>query len=344
MAASTFTRLRSLVATPDIAVDLGNANTRVYALGRGLVADEPSIIAVRKSSGSVVAVGTKAARLGDDEDIQQVYPMQAGVIADVQATSDLLQPLIGRARGRFNVYNKPRVLICAPSGTRDDEREALVEATRRAGAASVSVAPEPLAAAIGAGLDVSSEYAQMLVDIGDGITDIAVIRSGRLVTTKSMRRACSDMHRAVRVQVARDHGVKLYAREAERLTRILGATRESVRDASLVVCGRDNRTGGKTTARITSEEVCTAIDPVILEIVGLVRSVVNELPATTACEVIESGISLTGGGATLKGLSAFIASETSLDVRPADDPLRAVIEGARQMLTVAIATGVLVTS
>lgn len=344
MSVSVFSRVRSLIAAPDVAVDLGNANTRVYALGRGLVADEPSMLAVRRSSGSVVAVGGSAARLAEDSDLRHVYPLRFGVVNDVDAAAELLEPLLGRACGRLSFNRKPRVLVCAPTVAVPEEREALIEATRRAGAVSVTIAAEPIAAAIGAGLDIGSPYAQMLVDIGDGVTDIAVIRSGKLVRTSAMRMACSNMHAAVRSRVAREHGVLLLPREAERLTRSLGAAHVASHAGSLIVEGTDERTGERTTACVTSAEVCEAIEPIVREIVDSVRSVVNDLPATMACEVIESGISLAGGGATLTGLASLVAAETSLDVRPAADPLRAVIDGARQMLAVAVRTGMLVGS
>jgi rod shape-determining protein MreB len=331
-------RLREFIADPDVAIDLGTANTRLYALGRGLVADEPSVVAVRRETGSVEAVGTCAARIADsDSNVQRVSPLRAGVISDVQAAAALLTPLLQRAR-RFGLL-KPRVLICAPTDACEDERAALVEATRRAGAATVTVVPEPLAGAIGAGLDVSSAYAQMIVDIGDGVTDIAVIRSGRLVKTAAVRKACSDLRAAVRREVVEHTGVLLYPREADRLTLRFGATRASAPSGSLVVAGTDQASGREASVLVSSHEVVEAIEPILCAIVQAVRTAVNDLPATTACEVIESGICLTGGGARLRGLAGLIAAETTVDVRPASDPMRAVIDGARQMLTVATATG-----
>jgi rod shape-determining protein MreB and related proteins len=336
---SVFARLRRAVADPDVAIDLGTANTRVYARGRGLLADEPSVVAISDRTGSVEAVGTRAMDLaGEDSGVHYISPLHAGVVSDVDAASLLLAPLLSRARNRFGVL-KPRVLVCAPTDAKEDEREALIEATRRAGASAVAVAPEPLAAAIGAGLDVASPYAQMLVDIGDGVTDIAVVRSGRLVRTAALRTACSDMRAAVARAVADRHSVMLYAQETERLTLELGATRANATAASRIVNGVHCETGRVTRVRVTAEEVCDAIDAPINTIVQAVRSTVNDLPAMTACEVIESGICLAGGGARLPGLAALIAAETAVDVRSAADPLRAVINGARQMLLVAATTG-----
>jgi rod shape-determining protein MreB len=308
--------LRSAFADPDLAIDLGTANTRMCVMGKGLVADERSVI-----------------RVGDSA----VSPMRAGVIEDVDAAAMLLAPLFRRAR-RLGLV-RPRVLACAPTDACEDERAALVEAASRAGAASVRIAPEPLAAAIGAGLDVSSPYAQMLVDIGDGVTDIAVIASGSVICSSAIRTACSDLHEALRSAVAESHGAMLYLDEAERLTRTVGVVKGEPPPARLPASGTDRRTGRKTRVVVTSHEVVEAIDPIVAAIVEAVGKAVADLPATTSCEVIESGICLTGGGARLPGLAERLRAGTCLDVTPARDPLRAVINGAQQMLSVGGLTG-----
>lgn len=310
----------------------------MFASGKGLIADEPSVIGVSAATGSVEAIGTTAVRLaGVDDSFQSVSPLRAGVIHDVDAATALLKPLFLRAR-RFGLI-RPRVLACAPTDACDDERAAIVEAASRAGAASVRIAPEPLAAAIGAGLDISSGYAQMLVDVGDGVTDIAVICSGEVIASSAVRTACGDLHAAVRRSIVDSHGAWLYLREAERLSRTVGVTRDNLPVTEHVARGADCRTGRETRITVTSREVSRAMDPVVDTIVGAVRQAIADLPEATSCEVIESGICLTGGGAALPGLSALLAGETSLDVQPAEDPLRAVINGARQMLSVCRRTG-----
>lgn len=332
--------LRRAIADPDIAIDLGTANTRLYAHGRGLIADEPSMVRVDSQTGSVEAVGARAARLAaapQDGHARDVAPLRAGVIADVEATASLLRPLFRRAR-RLGLV-RPRVLACAPTDARDEDREAIVEAVRMAGAASVAIALEPLAAAIGAGLDVASPYAQMLVDVGDGVTDIAVISSGSLVVSAAVRTACSDMHTAVRRAVVESHGTLLFAHEAERLTRTVGVARASAPASRLAANGLDCKTGRAMQVIVSSREVARAVGPVAATIVDAVRDTVRDLPATTSCEVIESGICLTGGGARLPGLAELLADRTALDVRQPADPLRAVINGARQMLGVGGLTG-----
>ncbi len=336
---SVLAGLRRAFADPDLAIDLGTANTRMYALGRGLIADEPSVVRLRPDTGSVEAVGSRAVRLtaGGHDDGSAVSPLRAGVIADIDAASSLLEPLFRRARGLGLV--RPRVLACAPTDACDDERAALVEAARRAGAGSVRIVPEPLAAAIGAGLDVASPYAQMLVDMGDGVTDIAVICSGTVIASTAVRIACSDLHVALSRAVVDSHGTLLYADETERLTRTVGIARQGAPATSHSAVGLDCRTGREMRVIVGSREISTALDPTVAKIVRAVRDTVNDLPTTTSCEVIESGICLTGGGARLPGLAERLSSETMLEVSPAADPLRAVINGARQMLTVGGHTG-----
>lgn len=333
--------LRRAIADPDLAIDLGTANTRLYAHGKGLVADEPSLVRFDKKTGSVEAVGQRAAKLAvasHDDCSRDVAPLRAGVIADVDAAASLLTPLFRRAR-RLGLV-RPRVLACAPTDARDEERASIVEAALRAGAASVHLAPEPLAAAIGAGLDVSSPYAQMLVDVGDGVTDIAVIASGSLLTSVAVRTACSDMHAAVRNAVAESHGTDLYSYEAERLTRTVGVTQTEGPPAGISAFGSDRKTGREVQVIVSRRIIAEAIDPVASSIVDAVTAAVNDLPATVSCEVIESGICLTGGGARLPGLADRLATVTALEVRPASDPLRAVINGARQMLAVGAITSI----
>jgi len=331
---SSLSGLQRLIAPLDVAIDLGTANTRLYAAGRGIIADEPSIVKIPDSAeiepDDVLCV---TAMTGQEVVIS---PLHAGVVTDIEAATSLLKPLLRRTR-RFGLI-RPRVLACVPTDACEEERAALIEATRQAGAAAVVLAPEPLAAAIGAGLDIGSLYAHMLVDIGDGVTDIAVIRSGNLEMTAAARTACSDLHLAVRRMVSEQHGVWLSQHEAERLTRRLGVVRDAPLALSLLATGTSCETQRQTVVCVSSQEVCAAIAPIIETIVGAVCTAVRDLPNAMACEVIESGICLTGGGACLRGMAELIAAETAIDVRRAAAPLHAVIYGAREMLTVGAAT------
>lgn len=324
--------LRKAFADPDIALDLGTANTRLYARGQGIIAEEPSIVRMQTDTGRIEEVGVSAAFCLKDKQHSLISPLRAGVVADIKATTALLTPLLRRSR-RLGIL-KPRVLVCAPTDACEEERAALIEATREAGASAVAIAPEPLAAAIGGGLDVASEYAQMIVDIGDGVTDIAVIRLGSLVVTDAVRIACSDLTRAVCDLAAARYDIKLYPNEAERLVRKIGATKQQNLASSFIAAGDDSRTGTLRRVNIYGHEIAAALHPVLREIIAAVGLALRNLPPEIACEVIESGIRLTGGGACLPGMTTLIANETQLAVKLVREPMRAVINGARQMLAV----------
>lgn len=329
---------RNLLA-PDLAIDLGTANTRLYARGHGLIADEPTLIKIQPGTGAVEAVGARAARLSKlDRFAYAISPLHGGAVADIEATSSLLKFYLSRAQ-RLGIL-RPRALACAPTDACEEERAALIEATRRAGASAVIVVPEPLAAAIGAGLDVSSPYSQMIVDIGDGVTDIAVIRSGALITTSAVRTACSDLRHCVSQMVAFRYGVLLFSDEAERLMRLVGASGDYDRERLFLTQGTDMLTGEPLSLCVSSHDIVEAVEQLLEIIVNAIQKAVRNLPVETSCEVIENGLCLTGGGAQLQGLAERIEKATSLTVRVADDPMRAVINGACQMLKVGIATGI----
>ena len=330
--------LRRWVSSPDIAIDMGTANTRLYAYGRGMIAEEPSIVSVKPETGAIEAVGVKAERLAQtNSNHVSVSPLHSGVVADVEAATSLLQSLISRAR-RFGLL-KPRALACTPTDACEEERAALVEATRRAGASSVVIVPEPLAAAIGAGLDITLPYAQMLVDIGDGVTDIAVIRSSTLIRTSAARTACGDLHNSVSQTIAFRYGVLLYPREAERLTHLIGASHpDSEEEDFYIAFGTDMLTGDHTSVCVSSLDMIEAIEPVLESIIEAIHNTVRDLEPKTSCEVIENGICLTGGGANLRGIKTRLSKATSLDIHIPPDPMRSVINGARQMLKVGVKT------
>jgi rod shape-determining protein MreB and related proteins len=339
IASGLTTGWRNLLAAPDLAIDLGTANTRLYVRGHGLIADEPTLIKIQPETGVVEAVGARAARLSKlDQFAYSISPLHAGAVADIEAASSLLKFFLSRAQ-KLGIL-KPRALACAPTDACDEEREALIEATRRAGASAVVVVPEPMAAAIGAGLDVSSPYAQMLVDIGDGVTDIAVIRSGALITTSAVRTACSDLRHCVSQMIAFRYGVLLFPDEAERVIRTVGASRDYERERLFLTEGTDLLTGEPMSLCVSSHDVMEAIEQPLEIIIEAIHKVVRDLPLQTSCEVIENGICLTGGGAQLQGMSERLMNATSLTVRMADDPMRAVINGACQMLKVGIATDI----
>jgi len=325
---SYISRFRRILPIPYLAIDLGTANTRVYALGKGLIAENPSVVQ-REPRETGLPVGTGDSRAEKDA---YLLPVRSGVVIDVDAAVALLQPLIRRAQ-RFGLL-RPRGIVCLPTGARQSEREALVEAARRCGVSVLAVAPEPLAAALGGGLKVDSAYAQMLVDIGGGVTDIAVIRSGRIIHSRAIRTACGDLQSAIIQEVATCHGVQLPPREAERLVREVGARPEST--AACCHIARGVGAGGLSAiVRLDHAELREILDPVFDTIVRGIFNFLRDLPPVAAAEVIEDCIWLTGGGACLRGMPERIAEVTTLEVRLVSDPMHAVINGAARMLSAA---------
>jgi rod shape-determining protein MreB len=288
----------------DIAVDFGTATTRIATAGRAQPVEAPSVH------------GTTPA-------------LARGVVVNPDAAAEVLRALLRRAR-RFSPW-RPRVVACTPTDVTPDERAAVVQSLRAAGATAITVAPEPLAAAIGAGRDVSSRYAQLVVDIGHGVTDCAVIRSGQVTATRAVRRACGDLYTAVGAAMLARHGQQLLPGEAERLVARVGVAGAARPDALET---QARRAGHERDARviIPARDVAHALEPVLGEMLGTVRDLLGELPADLGAEVIESGILLSGGGALLPGMAARLETLTGITVQRAPDPLRAVISGARVIL------------
>jgi rod shape-determining protein MreB len=307
---------RKLFGAQDIALDIGTANTRMFAKGSGLVAEEPTIVklSVRTAGGEEVGV--------------DVLPMKGGVVVNADAATALLKPLINRVR-RFGLF-KPRALVCVPTDATAREQRTLMHAAAHAGLGPLTLVPEPLAAAVGAGIDISSFYSQMIMDIGDGVTDIAVFRAGTLTHTFALRKACSDLHAAVRNAVKDDYRVLLRREDAEFLSRQCGVT---ANDGTLVVSGTHCETGRETQLQVHITDLRRAQEPVLNAMIGALNSFLKNLRPHTATEVIESGLFLTGGGACLPGMADLIAQRTSLQVNIVRDPLHSVIEGARLMLS-----------
>jgi rod shape-determining protein MreB len=334
-----FFGLQKIFAVPELAIDLGTANTRLYLRGRGLIVDEPSLIKLNHSATVVEAYGSVAARLAHlDPSFALLSPLHAGVVADIEAAASLLKSFLRRACKLR--WRPQKALAFAPTDACEAEREALAEVARRAGMREVAIVPKPLAAAIGAGLDISSPYAQMVVELGEGVTDIAVIRAGKLIKTAALRTACSDLHRSVSQIVAARYGVLLPPHQAERLILELGVAGEEDEERLFITTGADMLTGRTVSFCLSNHDVFEAVESVTEAIIGAVQKVASTLPTDISCEIIESGICLTGGGALLKGLAERIEMATQFDVWIAPNPLHAVINGAREMLQISAQTGV----
>ena len=317
---SLLSKIRDIFSAPDIAVDLGTANTRVFAAHAGMM-DTPTVISI---SNQIERVGT--------ENREFIKPLAGGVITNVSAAAQFL----GQSLQQIQRYDlaPPRVLICAPSDVTSRERAALFQALRKAGAASVTVAPEPSAAAIGAGLEVSSPYAQMIVDIGDGVTDIAVIRGEVLIQTSAVRLAGSDLRRAVQKFIRERYGVSLPENQARILVHKLADLNSNASPSMLEVCCI-NLQRQEIALTVDSHEISEAINPVINIIVETIDQAVKKLAPRVYHEVSESGLTLTGGVAQIPGLAEFVSAHTDLQVRRAPAPLYSVINGAKRMMEIA---------
>ena len=312
----------TLIAPPLVAVDVGTATTRLYASASDTLTEQPSTLSLRGAQAVDVA----------DEYLRHTNrqltsrPLRGGVVVDVRNAVSLLRPLLRQARQRFL---QPISLASAPSDTTPLERARLQEALLQAGAKKVYIIPEVLAAALGAGLDIEQGQAQLLVDIGDGVTDMAVLRHGRIVAATSIRLACSDLQRAVRSSLITLHRVRVSDSAAERLTHCLKALLpeddggETVQLEALDIGARRQRL-----CQVSRRDLAQAMEPLLTRITATISAGVRRLPAEMRREIAAAPLCLTGGGALISGMDGLIAAGTGLQVRVADDPLHAVINGA----------------
>ncbi len=313
----------------DMAVDLGTANTLVYVRGRGVLVDEPSVVAVNDATGELVAVGRDAKRMigRTPEDIAVIRPMQDGVIADFEATEQMLRHLIALVHRR-RYFTKPRIVVCVPSGITAVEQRAVKEACYQAGARRVFIIEEPMAAAIGAGLPVHQATGNMVVDVGGGTTEVAVISLGGIVTSLSVRTAGDEIDRAITTWMKKEHALLLGEATAEEVKMTLGSAFPGPLDTQAEVRGRDLVSGLPRTVLVTSAQVRQAIEEPLHAIVDAVRVTLDQTPPELAGDIMDRGIVLTGGGALLRGLDERLRHETGMPVHVAEDPLTSVALGA----------------
>ncbi len=313
----------------DMAVDLGTANTLVYVRGRGILVDEPSVVAINEKTGELVAVGHDAKQMvgRTPEDITAIRPLQDGVIADFEATEQMLRYFIALVHRR-RYLAKPRMVVCVPSGITAVEQRAVKEAGYQAGARRVYIIEEPMAAAIGAGLPVHKATGNMVVDIGGGTTEVAVISLGGIVTSLSVRTAGDEVDRAITNWMKKEHALLLGEATAEEVKMTLGSAFPGPLDREAEIRGRDLVSGLPRTVTLTSSDVRNAIEEPVHAIVDAVRVTLDQTPPELAGDIMDRGIVLTGGGALLRGLDDRLRHETGMPVHVAEDPLRSVALGA----------------
>jgi len=313
----------------DIAVDLGTANTLVYVRGRGVVLDEPSVVAVNTSSRGIVAVGAEAKRMigRTPANIVAIRPLKDGVIADFDTTERMLRYFIQKVHKRRH-FAKPRIVICVPSGVTGVEQRAVKDAGYQAGARKVYIIEEPMAAAIGAGMPVHEPTGNMVVDIGGGTTEVAVVSLGGIVTSRSIRTGGDEIDQAIIAFVKREYSLMLGERTAEEVKMTIGSAFPAPDEPQAEVRGRDLLSGLPKTIILTSEEVRRGIEDPVDEIVDAVKATLDECPPELAGDVMDRGIVLTGGGALLRGLDERLRHETGMPVQIAEDPLYSVVIGS----------------
>ena len=317
----------------DMAVDLGTANTLVYARGRGVVLNEPSVVAVNTKDAQPLAVGLEAKRMigRTPNHIQAVRPLKDGVINNFEITEKMLRYFIHRVhQGR---WAKPRMVICVPSGVTGVERRAVQEAAEYAGARKTPfIIEEPMAAAIGAGLPVHEPTGNMIVDIGGGTTEVAVISLGGIVTSQSVRIGGDELDEAIISFAKKEYSLALGERTAEEIKLALGSACALEQEISAEIRGRDLITGLPKTVVTNTEEIRKALDEPVTAIVDAVKVTLDKTPPELAADIMEQGIVITGGGALLHGLNVRLGAETGMPIVTADNPLHSVVLGAGQCL------------
>jgi rod shape-determining protein MreB len=319
--------------TPELGIDLGTANIVVYLRGKGIVLREPSVVAISTKNKKVLAIGEEARlMLGRTPGhIVAIRPMSDGVIADYTTTEKMLEHLIAKVCGRRR-FLKPRVLVCVPSGVTNVERRAVIQAAREAGAGEAYTIEEPMAAAIGAGLPISMPGGNMVVDIGGGTTDVAVISLEGIVISRSVRVGGNKMDEVIMRYIRSQYNLMIGDRTAEEIKIKVGSAYPLEKELDMEVRGRDLIAGLPKTIRVTSEEIREALQEPVNAIVERVRSVLEETPPELAADIIERGITLTGGGALLRGIDKLLESVTNIRVQVADDPLSCVAIGTGRAL------------
>jgi rod shape-determining protein MreB len=317
----------------ELGIDLGTANTLVQVKGKGIVIREPSVVAIRSDNKQVLAVGEEAKRMigRTPGNIVAIRPMKDGVIADFDITQEMLRYFIRKAVPRVMPFH-PRVVVCVPSGVTEVEKRAVDEATRSAGAKDAYLVEEPMAAAIGAGLPVQEPTGSMVVDIGGGTCEVAIISLGGIVTSRSIRIGGNKMDEAIVSHIKKEYNLMIGERTSEEIKITIGSAFPKEQEESMDVRGRDLVTGLPKTLKITSTEVLEALREPIASIIESIKLTLEKTPPELAADIMDKGIMLTGGGALLDGLDNLVRQETGMPVHIADNPLDCVAIGAGKVL------------
>lgn len=317
----------------DIAIDLGTANTLIYVKGKGIVLNEPSIVAFDKNSKRIIALGNKAKEMQGREhkEIKVTRPMRDGVIADFEIAEGMIRAFIKRVRGGSAMSSR-RVIVAVPSGVTEVEKRAVRDSAEHAGAKEVHLMAEPMAAAIGIGIDVEAPVGNMIIDVGGGTTEIAVIALSGIVNEESIRVAGDEMNYAIMQFFKKNHNILIGERTAEAIKCEVGSAVPLKEEITIQVKGRDLVGGIPKTTEVSSVEIREALNESVVQIVDAVRQTLERTPPELSADILDRGVMITGGGALLKGLDERIRMETNLPVHISEDPLTAVVRGAGKVI------------
>ncbi len=323
-----------MFSSRDMGIDLGTANSLVYVKGKGIVLREPSVVAIQRETGQVLAVGEEAKRMigRTPGNIVAIRPMKDGVIADFDVTQSMIKYFIQKALRQRSFIVKPRVVVSVPSGVTAVEERAVREAALQAGAGEAYLIEEPMAAAIGAGLPVHEPTGNMIVDIGGGTTEVAVISLGGIVTSKSIRIAGDEMDDAIIQHVKRTYNLMIGERTAEQIKIDIGTAYPLDKEEAAEIRGRDLVTGLPKTLKITSTEIFKALSEPVAAILDAIKVTLEKTPPELASDIMDRGIVMAGGGSLLRGLDRLVSDQTGMPVHMAEEPLLAVAYGSGRVL------------
>jgi rod shape-determining protein MreB len=325
--------MRLFGMSKDLGIDLGTANTLIYVKGEGIVLREPSVVAINSDTKKVLAVGTEAKEMigRTPGNIVAIRPLKDGVIADFDVTQTMLKKFIEKVSHKGS-FTSPRIVVCYPSGITEVEKRAIDEATKQAGARDVLLLEEPMAAAIGSGLPVNEPTGSMIVDIGGGTTEVAIISLGGIVTAKSLRVAGDDFDQAIISYIKKEYSLMIGERTAEKIKLELGSAYDFGEENTMEIRGRDLITGLPKVVVIKESEVREALREPINAIIEAIKTTLEKTPPELASDIIDKGITLAGGGALMRGLDKLITTETHMPVHIAESPLDCVALGAGKAL------------